>query len=354
MNPFEQELHSIIQSINPVNPSEYEKAQQRLDSLTKPQGSLGELEETAKRLFGIYRNPDRKIQSKAVFIAAADHGIVEEGVSAYPQEVTGQMLANFVRGGAAASVLSRVSNSKLFVADFGVIGNRSTDGIISAKIGEGTRNFLKEDAMSREEGLRAILSGYRILEEKHKSFSFDLIALGEMGIGNTSSAAALIASLLSIPVDQVTGRGTGLNDETLNNKILLLKKAIAHRNPDSRDPLDVLAKVGGFEIAGLAGMYLACARFEIPCVIDGLISSSAALIAARLCPESRYYFFPSHLSPEPGHECVLDELQLNPLIYGNMRLGEGSGAILAFPLIEFSWSLFTQMATFDSAGVSNK
>lgn len=329
-------------------------AQERLDNLTKPQGSLGELEEIAKRLFAIYGGDlNRQIVSKAIFVAAGDHGIAAEGVSAYPQEVTRQMVANFVAGGAAISVLAESMRAKLFVADFGVAGEGFSGSVHNLKVRPGTRNFLLEDAMTSDETAEAITKGSLLVEQLHQKYFFDMVALGEMGIGNTTSASALAAVLTNRPVAEITGRGTGVNDASLLKKISILEQALANRKPDRNFPLELLSKVGGYEIAGLVGMYFACARLEIPCVIDGFISATAALLACRLEPESKNYFFASHQSAEPGHQVILKELELRPLIHGNMRLGEASGAALAMPLIENAWKLFAEMATFQSAGVSN-
>ncbi|MBI4971924.1 MAG: nicotinate-nucleotide--dimethylbenzimidazole phosphoribosyltransferase [Candidatus Omnitrophica bacterium] len=331
------------------------KAQERLDSLTKPQGSLGELEEIAKRLFAIYGgNLHRTIKSKAIFVAAGDHGIVAEGVSAFPQEVTQQMILNFIAGGAAISVLARSVNAKLFVADFGVAGDEHKAPVHNLKVRPSTRNFLIEDAMTRSEATEAISRGRGLVEKLHYEHAFDLIALGEMGIGNTTSASAIIAALTHRPISEITGKGTGVSDTVLQKKILVLERALVLRKPDSQNAMDVLAKVGGYEIAGLVGMYLAAAANSIPCVIDGLISGAAALVAFRIEPSAKNYFFASHQSAEPGHRAVFEELQLHPLIHGKLRLGEASGAALAIPLIENAWKLFTEMATFQSAGVSDK
>ncbi|MBI4397676.1 MAG: nicotinate-nucleotide--dimethylbenzimidazole phosphoribosyltransferase [Candidatus Omnitrophica bacterium] len=341
-------------AIHPLDESLLCEAQSRLDQLTKPQGSLGELEEIAKRLFAIYGSRQREIRNKAIFVLAGDHGIVREGVSAYPQEVTRQMLANFVEGGAAISVLAHSLGARLFVADFGVMGERHPQPIADKKVRQSTRNFLYEDAMTQEEALRAIKQGMTWLEELHQKHHFDLIALGEMGIGNSTSSAAMIAALTGESIRSVTGRGTGLNPDLYEKKISVLEQALRARNPRGENPLEVLSKVGGYEIAGLAGLYLEAARLKIPCIIDGLISSAAALCAWSFAPHASHYFFASHLSCEPGHKKVLDCLKLSPLIHAGMRLGEGSGAALAFPILESAWNLFCNMATFESAGVSSK
>lgn len=333
-------INSVVNSIQPLDSNLLAQAQDRLDQLTKPQGSLGELENIAKRLFAIYGTLDRSIVSKAVFVLAGDHGIVEEGVSAYPKEVTREMLRNFQEGGAAICVLARHVGARLFVSDFGV--------------GTGTRNFLHEDAMTREETLNAITRGHDFLIEMNQKYSFDLAALGEMGIGNSTSASAMISALTHHSPEQVTGRGTGVAEESLRKKISVIEKAIEARRPDPKDPIDVLSKLGGYEIAGLVGIYLACASLRIPCVIDGLISGAAALAAFRMKPPSKDYFFASHQSREPGHRVVLKELGLRPIIDASLCLGEGSGAALALPLIENAWALFREMATFQSAGVSSK
>lgn len=340
-----------INRIELLNQEVADQAQLHIDQLTKPQGSLGRLEEVAIHLAGITGETFPQVTPPGVLVYAADHGVVEEGVSAFPQEVTVQMVYNFVNGGAAINVFSRQIGGILHVIDAGVASDLKPDGIWIEKVRYGTGNFLHEDAMTREEAQRSvevgIVTAERVLNEGAK-----LIIIGEMGIGNTTTSSAILAALTESEAEQVVGRGSGISDQAWKYKVETIKQALANRQPDAADPIDVLAKVGGLEIGAMAGAVLAAAANRVPVLVDGFISSVAALIAVRLCPEARDYLLVGHRSVEPGHLRVLEELQVEPLLDLNLRLGEGSGAAVAFPIVEASIRMIREMATFASAGVA--
>lgn len=338
-----------IKSLNEVF---FDIAKKRLDSLTKPIGSLGILEEIASRLVAIYENSMPEIKGKLIFVFAGDHGVVEEGVSAYPKEVTAQMVFNFLRGGAGINVLARHAGADVRVVDVGVdydFGN--LPGLISKKVCWGTKNLAKEPAMTREEAIRSIEVGYECAKSAI-SEGYNLIGIGDMGIGNTTPSSAITAVITGRPVEEVTGRGTGLTEEDLKRKIAVIKKALALHNPDPKDPIDVLSKVGGTEIGACAGVVLACAEARIPVITDGFITTAGVLIAYQINPEIRHYVFASHRSEEIGHRAQLQYLGLRPLLDLNLRLGEGTGSALAMLLVEASLKIYREMATFESAGVS--
>lgn len=346
------QLQKLTASISDLNEDTMAQIQVRLDSLTKPQGSLGQLEHIAKQLGGIQQTSWPKINKKAVLIMAGDHGVVEEGVSAYPQEVTPQMVYNFLNGGAAISVLSRQANAEIFCTDVGVAfpleGN-----VIHKRVANGTRNMTKGPAMTRQEALQALLVGAEVADEKIRA-GYNLLATGEVGIGNTTPSSAIVAILTNSSIETVIGRGTGLDDAGLIRKRLAIEKAFEINQPDSTDALDVLAKVGGLEIAAIAGSILQAAASRVPIVIDGFISTAGALIAAKLAPKCTAFMIPSHGSVEPGHCKALAGLGLDPLLNLNMRLGEGTGAVLTFHLVEAALHILEEMSTFADAGVSEK
>lgn len=333
-------------------------AQSRLDNLTKPLGSLGRLEELAKLIVGITRKENPQIKNKVIFTLAADHGVVEEGVSAYPKEVTAQMVYNFLRGGAGINVLAKHIGARVIVVDMGVaeklkIQKSKIKSFKDKKINFGTKNFTKGPAMTRNEAIKSIETGIKLIEEELTN-GIDIIGTGDMGIGNTTSSSAITAVIIKKSVEEVTGRGTGIDDKTLEDKIRIIKEALKINNPNSNDPIDVLSKVGGFEIGGLAGIILATAANRIPIVIDGFISGAAALIAYHLEPKVKDYMIASHCSAERGHRIILGHIGLNPLLDLNLRLGEGTGAALGINIVEAAVKILTQMATFKSAGVSEK
>jgi nicotinate-nucleotide--dimethylbenzimidazole phosphoribosyltransferase len=281
-----------------------------------------------------------------------DHGVTAEGVSAYPSDVTQQMVRNFANGGAAINVLARQAGAEVIVVDMGIAGDVGTDlGLRHRKIRAGTANFAKEPAMTRAEANAAIVTGIAIMEDAVAQ-GLDAVALGDMGIGNTTSASAIVATMTGEPVSEVTGRGTGLGERGVGLKVSVIDKALRLHHPDAKDPIDVLTKVGGLEIAGLVGVILAGAAFRIPVVLDGFISGAAVLLAVALCPLVKDYCIPAHESAEPGHKPVLRFLELRPLLNLSMRLGEGTGAIFGMMLADASCRIMREMATFQSAGIS--
>jgi len=347
-------LSSIIKKIEPIDRELMKEAQKRLDSLTKPQGSLGRLEELAKKVVGITREQMPDLDGKVVIVMAGDHGVVEEGVSAYPKEVTGQMVLNFIRGGAAINVLARHVGARVVIVDMGTAADFEKETrVVNKKIGYGTKSFLKGPAMTRDEAIQSIESGIEVVEEIGKG-KLDILAIGDMGIGNTTSSSAIIAALSGCSVREVTGRGTGIDDEALNRKIQVIEEGISINMPDPKDAIDVLSKVGGFEIGGLAGCVLAAAAHKIPVVIDGFISTAGALIATELAPAAKEYIIASHVSQEIGHKLMLKRMGLVPLFDLHLRLGEGTGAALCISLVEAGVKILKEMATFADAAVSER
>jgi len=333
-------------------------AQERLDSLTKPQGSLGILEELAKNIVLITGKKNPRIKHKAIFTLAADHGVALEGVSAFPQEVTQQMVLNFLRGGAGINVLAKHAGARVIVVDMGILktvgGNAGKKkNFKEVRIAAGTRNFTQQPAMSRAQATEAIEAGITLFNQEKKN-GLDIAGTGEMGIANTTASSAITACILRKHPKEVTGRGTGVDEAGLERKITAIKKALSLHTPDPRDPLDVLAKVGGFEIAGLTGVILAAAASKTPVMIDGFISSAAALIAYSLEPKSRHYMLAAHASVEKGQRFILRHLGLTPLLDLKMRLGEGTGAALGITIVEAALRIFNEMATFKKAGVSER
>jgi nicotinate-nucleotide--dimethylbenzimidazole phosphoribosyltransferase len=324
---------------------------ERLDRLTKPRGSLGRLEELAIRLAGIRSEAFPRIDRKLAVVVAGDHGVVAQGVSAYPPAVTGQMVRNFLAGGAAVNVLAAWAGAEVLIIDAGILEPISDSRILDLRMGPGTADLSRQPAMPVETAIEALNEGIQL---GVNGISADVVACGEMGIGNSTAASALTAALLKMPPREVTGQGTGVGLQALQYKIEVIEAALALHRPDPADPLDVLAKLGGFEIAVLAGLMIGCAAARRVVVMDGLISSAAALAASRLAPGVCDYLFASHLSTEPGHAWILQELALSPLLDLRLRLGEGTGALLATPLLEASCRLLREMATFDEAGVSGR
>ncbi len=347
-------LEQTLQQIKPLDEEVMEKTQARLDDLTKPVGSLGMLENIAKQIAGITGSVVPELPKKAAILMAGDHGIVKEGVAPFPQEVTPQMVLNFVNGGAAMSVLARHENAKLYVVDIGVASDLpDVPNIIKRKVAYGTKNMAEGPAMTYEEATQAVEVGIDIAEMVIREGA-GIIAIGEMGIGNTSPSSAIIATYSNLPVKNVVGRGTGVDDEKLKIKIAAIEKALTVNKPNPKNPLDVLSKVGGFEIAGLTGVILACAANRVPVIIDGFISGAAAVIVKEMSPLAVNYMLGSHLSEEPGHKIILDFLGIKPILMMNMRLGEGTGAALAMNVIDASLKILKEMATFSEAGVSTK
>ena len=347
-------LEGAIRAVGALDEEAMGRAQRRQGQLTKPRGSLGRLEELSIRLAGIRGQERPSLSQKAVITMAGDHGVVVEGVSAYPQEVTPQMVYNFLRGGAGINVLARHIGARVVVVDMGVAAPlESHPQLVFKKVAPGTRDMSKGPAMSGKQALHAVESGMEILEEELRK-GLDIVGTGDMGIGNTTASSAIAAVFTGEPVERVTGRGTGLDEVGLARKVAVINRALSVNQPAPGDPLDVLSKVGGFEIGGLAGVMLGAAAHRIPVVIDGFISGAAALIACGLCPGLRDFLIASHVSAEPGHRVILRHLGLRPLLDLGMRLGEGTGACLGIFLCEAACRLLDEMATFGEAGVSEK
>lgn len=328
--------------------------QNKLNNLTKPIGSLGKLEDLAKQYCLIKETVNPILKNKVIFTLAGDHGVVEEGVSAFPQEVTQQMVLNFLNNGAGINVLAKHADIQVVVADFGVIGEIKDKRLKNKKVNHGTKNMANGSAMTKDEAESALNNGIELFQEELENNNIDILGIGEMGIGNTTSASAITAVITQSSVEEVTGKGTGIEEKALENKINTIKKAIQKNNPDKEDALDVLRKVGGFEIGGMAGIILGAAANKTPVIIDGFISASAALIANQINPKVKDYLIASHCSVEQGHKIVLNHLNLSPLFDLNLRLGEGTGSALAIGLVDASVKILNEMASFDSAGVSNK
>lgn len=344
-------LESTIAGIGELDADAMLAACGRQHNLTKPVGSLGALEDIAVKVAGITGLAVPPTGAKLVIVMAADHGVVAEGVSHYPSEVTSQMVMNFLAGGAAINVLARQAGAGVCIVDVGVASEISHPDLLSRKVRPGTENMAAGPAMSRRETVLAIETGIEIARERIDGGA-DFIAVGEMGIGNTTAASAVTAAIAGVDPAEVTGRGTGIEGDALNKKISVIRRALELNRPDPADPLDVLSKVGGLEIAGIAGIVLACAERRRPVIIDGFISSAGALIAYRICANSRHFMLASHSSVERGHKVILDLIGLRPVLDANMRLGEGTGAALAFMIVDSALKLHAEMATFDEAGVS--
>ncbi len=344
----------IIPSIPPFDEKAAEAAQARQASLTKPLGSLGKLERLAVRLAGMTGKVRPRFEKKAHIIMAADHGIAEEGVSAYPQEVTPQMVLNFLSGGAAVNIFARMAKAELTVVDIGVTYDfGGVEGLLDRKIAMGTQNMLHGPAMSREQAEQSIQIGMDVANDLIDSGA-QLLGIGEVGIGNTTPSATIIAMLSGKPVAEVTSRGTGLDDPGLAHKIKVIEAVIERHKDDCGDPIAMLANVGGFELGGMAGVVLAAASRRVPVVVDGYIAGAAALIAIGLAPEAQKYLIASHESAEPGAKICTQLLGLEALFDLNFRLGEGTGSVLAFQLVEAAARIQDEMATFDEAGVDEK
>ena len=346
-------VQTTLARITPVNPELLALAQTRLDNKTKPPGSLGRLEEFARRIVAISGSFEPDLSQKVIFTFAGDHGITEEGVSLYPREVTAQMVYNFLAGGAGVNVLARHVGAEVRVVDVGVDHDfGDTAGMIHRKVARGTRNFTTGPAMTRDETLAALQAGIE-LADGCKAEGVGLVGTGEMGIGNTSPSSAIIAAISGKTVAEVTHRGTGINDTALENKIRVIEQGLALNRPDGTDPLDVLSKVGGLEIAAITGLVLGCAANRVPVVIDGFISTAGALIASELHPHVRDYIFAAHQSVEIGHSFMLERIGVQPILDLDFRLGEGTGAALAMGLIEAGVKVLKEMATFAEAGVTH-
>lgn len=344
-------LDRTVNEIGDLHSGAMERARERLDSLIKPPGSLGVLEDMAVRLAGITGNPRPCVKEKVIIVMAGDHGVVEEGVSAAPQEITAQMLPAFITGKAGIGVLSRHAGARLVVVDVGVAVPVDFPGVLQRKVRPGTENIAAGPAMSREEAIKALEVGIETAQAEI-SRGASLLATGDMGIGNTTPSSAILAAFGGYTAEEVAGRGTLVNDKVMKLKIRAIERALEINRPDPEDALDVLAKVGGLEIAGLAGVILGAAARRVPVLIDGFITTAAALVAYKLQPKAREFMIASHLSGEQGHRLLLEQLKLHPVIHMKMRLGEGTGAALTMHLVEASTKIMREMASFSEAEVS--
>jgi len=347
-------LSQTIQSIKPINKTFMDQAYERLDNQARPNGSLGKIEHMAARLGGIFQQIDIHLKNKCIVVCAGDHGICDESVSQFPAEVTPQMVMNFIDGGASINVLANDAGASVHVADLGV--NYTFDPalpLFHKKIGRGTHNFAKQPAMTRDQAVSSIEAGIEIVDELVRNQTIHVLGTGDMGIGNTTPSTAIIACYCQLPVEMVTGRGTGIDDQGLQRKIEVIKNALDFHMPDESDPIDVLHKVGGFEIGGLCGLTLGAARHGIPVICDGLISTAGALLAVELCKTTRDYLFASHQSVEKGHQFMLSHLQLDAMLHLDFRLGEGTGAALCMKLMDAATRVLSEIKTFDEVGIVN-
>jgi nicotinate-nucleotide--dimethylbenzimidazole phosphoribosyltransferase len=348
----ERRIRDVIARVGPLDHAAQAEARRRQDQLTKPPGSLGRLERLATQVAGITGAARPRLEHKVVIVAAGDHGVTAEGVSAYPSEVTAQMVRNFAGGGAAINVLARRAGARVVVVDVGVAETLPLDlPIVHRKVAPGTASMVLGPAMTRAQAEDAIGVGLDVVDAE-SARGVDVICLGEMGIGNTTAASAIVATLTASVVADVTGRGTGIDDAAWQHKVEIIERALAVNRPDRHDPLDVLARVGGLEIAALVGVILGGAARRVPVIVDGFITTAAALVAVELCPAARRYLIAAHRSVERGHAAALEHLELEPLLMLDMRLGEGTGAALALPIVEAALALLDEMATFEDAGIS--
>jgi len=347
-----EEILAAIRSIRPLDAAVMNETQNHLDHLTKPMGSLAVLERMACQIAGVQGDPRPSVPKKALVLMAADHGVAEEGISAFPAEVTEQMVYNFVRGGAGINVLARHAGARLVLVDVGVKADLAeTLPIQHCKIRRGTANIRREAAMSREEAIQALKIGIRVANELVDNGA-QVIGLGEMGIGNTTASSAIVHVFTGEPVSVVVGRGTGITDEFVQHKIRVIEEAVEVNQPNAEDAIDVLAKVGGLEIAAMAGVVIGAAARQTLIMLDGFIASAAVLAAYHLSPAVKNYLMASHLSEEPGHAVILRELDLTPCLRLNMRLGEGTGAALGMTILDAAVKILNEMATFEEAAVT--
>lgn len=342
----------LLPAIPTLSEQASEQAQKAIDHKTKPRGSLGRLEALAVKLAAIRGTADLVIPRKTVVVMAGDHGVANRGVSAYPQEVSAQMLLNFAAGGAAVNVLARGAGAEVVAVDMGVVTPVDHADIRSARVGPGTKDLVEQPAMTQEQAEQAVIYGVRLAETLVENGT-SLIALGEMGIGNSTSASALTSVFTGAPALQVTGRGTGIDVAGVKRKVAAIQAGLRRSGAAPDDPWKALRELGGFEIAGLVGVALGAASRRIPVVLDGFITGAAALTAAAIDPTVCSYFIAGHCSAEPGHRIALNRLELEPLLELNLRLGEGSGAALAFPIIDAAIRVLGEMATFSTANVTD-
>jgi len=352
LSPF---LSTILERIKPLEESFRDQAQKKVDLKTKPLGALGRIEKLAVQLSTIKKNLNPKVECKRLFVFAGDHGVVEEGVSAFPSKVTVQMVENFLEGGAAINAFCRQYGIELSVIDMGVNGNFDDHPLlINKKVGHGTRNFAVQKAMSLNEAIQAVKNGARVFLEKNEKVRCDLVGMGEMGIGNSSSATAIICGASRLSPSQVAGRGTGVDDKGLERKTEVITKALALHQPEKNNGFDLLSKVGGYELGGICGAVLAAASEGCCVVLDGMISTAAGLLAYLICPDVKGYLIAGHKSVEIGQQAALDIMGIKPVIDLDMRLGEGTGAAITMNLVDLACRMMREMASFEDAGVDSK
>ncbi|MDY6226681.1 MAG: nicotinate-nucleotide--dimethylbenzimidazole phosphoribosyltransferase [Clostridium sp.] len=347
---YKNEVFSFINNIEGVNEKAKETARERMNILAKPLGSLGKLEELAIKLSGITGKVKNRIDKKCIIILSSDNGVVEEGVASSPQYVTLAQTINFSKGLTGVAILAKENSTDLIVVDIGVNCDGEIPGAINKKIRKGTYNIAKGEAMSYEEALKAIYIGIDLVRDV-KEKGYDILGVGEMGIGNTTTSSAVLASLVACEIDEVVGKGAGLTDEAFILKKEVVKKAIEINKPNREDPIDVIAKVGGFDLAGMVGVYLGAAYYKLPIVIDGFISVVAALVATKLCSKVKDYLIPSHVSKEIGYSIAINNIGLEPMLNLDMRLGEGSGCPIAFSIVNYACAIMNNMATFHEAEI---
>ena len=347
-------IEKSIASIKPLNDVVFAQANERLANQARPAGSLGMLEPASARLAAIFGTLDVRLDNKDIVTCAGDHGVTDEGVSLFPQEVTAQMVFNFVNQGASINVLAKHAGARVKVADLGVNYDFEPDlPIFHKKVGKGTANFARVPAMCREDAVRSVEAGIEIVNELLAEGPVDMLGTGDMGIGNTTPSSAVIAAFSGISVEKLTGRGTGIDDAALANKIRVIEQALALHRPDPKDPLDVLAKVGGFEIGGLAGLVIGAAAAGIPVVCDGFIATAGALIGCELAPAAKAYLFASHRSVEVGHRFMHERLGVAPLLDLEFRLGEGTGAAVAMELLDAATRVLCDIKTFEEVAIDD-
>lgn len=342
----------VVDSIEPLNKSIIDKARLRVDSLAKPLGSLGRLEDIAIQIAGITGKVNNVIKNKCVIIMSADNGVVEEGVASAPQYVTLAQTKNFIKGQTGVAAIAKSNNTELLVVDIGINSDEKIQGVIDRKISKGTRNLYKENPMSYEEAIKAIEIGIESVKIA-KDRGFHIIGVGEMGIGNTTTSSAVLGALLNVDIDKIVGKGGGITESSFIKKKKIIYDVVNNRDIDKNDPVDIISKVGGYDIGGMVGVFLGAAYYKVPVVIDGFISVVAALLAYRLNPTSKEYFIPSHKSQEIGYNLAMEELGLEPILNLGMRLGEGSGCPIAFSVVEFALSMMNNMATFEEGQIDD-
>ena len=349
---YTKDFQNLLKSIKPLDKDFTAKATARLDILTKPKGSLGKLEDIAKQIVAIREELRPKSNKKIIFTFAGDHGVTDEGVSAFPKEVTAHMVHNFIAGGAAINALANHAGAEVAVVDVGVdFDFGDVKGLIKKKVTRGTKNIAKGPAMSRKEAIQSIVVGVELADE-YANRGYNLFGTGDMGIGNTTPSSAIIAALSGKAVKDVTGRGTGVDEKTFDHKVAVIEEAIKTNAPDTSDPIDLLAKLGGLEIGAIAGLCLGAARKRIPVLIDGFISTAGALIAFEIEPTVADYLIASHRSIEVGHQVMLERIGIRPILDLDLRLGEGTGSAIAMNIVDASLAAYNEMATFEEAEVA--